>query len=229
MVTLGRFELPTCGLGNRRSIHLSYRATPIEFTTEPRPDSACASGHFQTTLLHRITTPARMRVQEIGRRSARERRVRRTEQDGRNAASLLLGLPKKKTKPESGWNFVTEKLERLKAAGFNSLWLPPVSKAAEVTSMGYDPYDYFDFGDFDQKGGVKTYFRNRAELENLIRRAHALEIQVYADMGHQPQLRSRRAGEKNLDGEIRWTKFLPTSPPSPSTSTGRTTRTSISG
>src|SRR5262245_55327352 len=23
---LGRFELPTCGLGNRRSIHLSYRA-----------------------------------------------------------------------------------------------------------------------------------------------------------------------------------------------------------
>jgi hypothetical protein len=27
VVTLGRFELPTCGLGNRRSIHLSYRAT----------------------------------------------------------------------------------------------------------------------------------------------------------------------------------------------------------
>ena len=33
MVTLGRFELPTCGLGNRRSIHLSYRATTSEFTT----------------------------------------------------------------------------------------------------------------------------------------------------------------------------------------------------
>ena len=27
MVTPGRFELPTCGLGNRRSIHLSYGAT----------------------------------------------------------------------------------------------------------------------------------------------------------------------------------------------------------
>ena len=27
MVTPGRFELPTCGLGNRRSIHLSYGAS----------------------------------------------------------------------------------------------------------------------------------------------------------------------------------------------------------
>ncbi len=27
MVTPGRLELPTCGLGNRRSIHLSYGAT----------------------------------------------------------------------------------------------------------------------------------------------------------------------------------------------------------
>ena len=26
MVTPGRFELPTCGLGNRRAIHLSYGA-----------------------------------------------------------------------------------------------------------------------------------------------------------------------------------------------------------
>ncbi len=29
MEALGRFELPTCGLGNRRSIHLSYRANPF--------------------------------------------------------------------------------------------------------------------------------------------------------------------------------------------------------
>ena len=29
MEALGRFELPTCGLGNRRSIHLSYRAVSL--------------------------------------------------------------------------------------------------------------------------------------------------------------------------------------------------------
>jgi hypothetical protein len=33
--------------------------------------------------------------------------------------------------------------------------------------MGYNPYDYFDLGDYDQKGGVKTYFGNKAELEAL--------------------------------------------------------------
>src|SRR5215831_2350881 len=31
MEALGRFELPTCGLGNRRSIHLSYRAKTSSF------------------------------------------------------------------------------------------------------------------------------------------------------------------------------------------------------
>ena len=40
-----------------------------------------------------------------------------------------------------------------------------------ILSMGYDPYDYFDLGDFDQKGGVKTLYGNRAELENLIAQA----------------------------------------------------------
>ncbi len=32
LVTPGRFELPTCGLGNRRSIHLSYGAMMLSVT-----------------------------------------------------------------------------------------------------------------------------------------------------------------------------------------------------
>lgn len=50
------------------------------------------------------------------------------------------------------------------AAGITALWLPPVSKSANLggPSMGYDPYDYYDLGDFNQKGRVKTWFGNRA-------------------------------------------------------------------
>ena len=119
--------------------------------------------------------------------------------------------PEKEDKAGEWWNFVTEKLESLKAAGFNALWLPPVSKAAEVTSMGYDPYDYFDLGDYDQKGGVKTFFGNRAELENLIRCAHDLEMQVYADMVINHNSGADTEEKNPLDGEMRWTKFLPKS------------------
>jgi alpha-amylase len=56
------------------------------------------------------------------------------------------------------------------ASGFRNhfLWLPPFSKATNPTSNGYDPYDYFDLGAFDQKGSVKTLYGNRAELEKLI-------------------------------------------------------------
>jgi alpha-amylase len=39
-----------------------------------------------------------------------------------------------------------------------SIWLPPFCKAANPDSNGYDPYDYFDLGDLDQKGSVKTAY-----------------------------------------------------------------------
>jgi Glycosidases len=62
------------------------------------------------------------------------------------------------------------------------LWLPPANKAASWKSMGYDPYDYYDLGEFDQKGGVPTWFGSKADLLDLIESAHALGLQVYADL-----------------------------------------------
>ncbi len=90
--------------------------------------------------------------------------------------------PKQEKKEGEWWNFISEKVEDLGKAGINALWLPPVSKASSNLSMGYDPYDYFDLGDFDQKGGVKTLFGNRTELEALIAKAHEHGIGLYADM-----------------------------------------------
>ncbi len=69
--------------------------------------------------------------------------------------------PAKEKQEHNWWNFLAGHVEDLSRSGFNSLWLPPVSKAAETRSMGYDPYDYFDLGDLEQKGGKKTWFGNR--------------------------------------------------------------------
>jgi hypothetical protein len=85
---------------------------------------------------------------------------------------------------ERWWTFVRARIPALGAAGFAALWLPPVHKAANIggPSMGYDPYDYYDLGDHDQKGRTPTWFGSRAELDALIRDAHDHRLRVIADM-----------------------------------------------
>lgn len=82
----------------------------------------------------------------------------------------------------SWWTFLSDRLPALRSAGFTALWLPPVQKASIIKSMGYDPYDYYDLGDFPQKGGTKTWFGNGAELRSLIQSAHNQRLDVYADL-----------------------------------------------
>ena len=50
--------------------------------------------------------------------------------------------------------------------------------------MGYDPYDYYDLGDIDQKGSIPTWFGSRSQLEELIKEVHLNRMQVYADIGY---------------------------------------------
>ena len=80
------------------------------------------------------------------------------------------------------WSLVESKLAEIARAGFTALWLPPANKAADWKSMGYDPYDYYDLGDFDQKGGTPTWFGFRIELLDRIQSAHDYGLQVYADL-----------------------------------------------
>jgi len=44
--------------------------------------------------------------------------------------------------------------------------------------MGYDIYDYYDLGEFDQKGSVRTWFGSKDELAELIGSAHENGLQV---------------------------------------------------
>lgn len=81
------------------------------------------------------------------------------------------------------WNTITPKLDDWKANGVDRIWLPPATKGASGGySMGYDPSDYFDFGEYNQHGTTKTRFGSRNELENLISKAHEKGLQVIADI-----------------------------------------------
>jgi alpha-amylase len=57
------------------------------------------------------------------------------------------------------WNTLSTRIDAWKKIGVDRIWLPPASKGMSGGfSMGYDPMDYFDFGDFDQMGTLETRF-----------------------------------------------------------------------
>jgi alpha-amylase len=90
--------------------------------------------------------------------------------------------PQAENREHQWWSFIKSKLPAIARAGFTSLWLPPANKAASWKSMGYDPYDYYDLGEFDQKGGTPTWFGSKADLLDLFEFAHAQGLQVYTDL-----------------------------------------------
>ncbi|MEQ8473843.1 MAG: alpha-amylase [Marinoscillum sp.] len=81
------------------------------------------------------------------------------------------------------WQTVQGKTAAWANAGIGAIWLPPVSKAQNGPySMGYDPTDYYDFGNYNQNGTVETRFGSKTELQSLITAAHVQNMEVYADI-----------------------------------------------
>jgi alpha-amylase len=117
----------------------------------------------------------------------------------------------KENKVGEWWNHLAELVPQLSASGFDSLWLPPISKCPTQSSNGYDPYDYFDLGDLDQKGSVKTAYGNRAELQKLIKTLHEHSMGAIADMVINHNSGADEEEVNPLDGQKRWTKFNPKS------------------
>ncbi len=121
--------------------------------------------------------------------------------------------PREEGREFNWWNYVRDQIPSLARAGFIALWLPPVHKAANIfgPSMGYDPYDYYDLGEFDQKGAVKTWFGSKQELLDLIRAAHANAMSVLADMVINHNSGADAAELNPITGQTRWTRFQPRS------------------
>jgi len=87
--------------------------------------------------------------------------------------------------PQGGvwWNTVKGKVDSWKAAGITDIWLPPAQKSdGGGFSMGYNPYDFHDLGQYNQKGTTETRAGSYAELTSLITKAHSQSMGVYADI-----------------------------------------------
>lgn len=81
------------------------------------------------------------------------------------------------------WNHFKEQVPHLKGIGIDSVWLPPAHKGvAGKEARGYDSYDLYDLGEFDQKGTIATKYGTKQELIDAVGLARASGIQVYADL-----------------------------------------------
>lgn len=110
------------------------------------------------------------------------------------------------------WDTLEFVAPEIGAAGFATVWTPPMTKSfAGRFDMGYGPYDYFDLGEFDSKGTVRTRHGNRTELENMIAALHANGVRVMADV----VLNHRAGGDAQAQEEAGPdTRFLVFNPPS---------------
>lgn len=121
------------------------------------------------------------------------------------------------------WDLVGTSGKALKALGVQHVWLPPATKGTHGLSMGYDTYDLYDLGEFDQKGTVKTRFGSKAALVEAIASLHQEGIKVLADVvlnhkGGGDETELFQVVEVNPDNRLEiisepfdiegWTKFL---------------------
>lgn len=73
------------------------------------------------------------------------------------------------------------RLESLQRLGVDRVWLPPGCKAGWQGSNGYDVYDAYDLGEFDQKGSQRTKFGDKQDLLDLSDYAHRVGVQLCWD------------------------------------------------
>jgi alpha-amylase len=81
------------------------------------------------------------------------------------------------------WHQLKEQAAHLKTIGINAVWLPPAYKGASGGySVGYDVYDLFDLGEFDQKGSVRTKYGTRQQYIDAVKACNENGIAAIADV-----------------------------------------------
>ena len=80
------------------------------------------------------------------------------------------------------WQRLGGAVAGLKATGIDNLWIPPGCKGASQQGNGYDIYDLYDLGEFNQKGeGISTKWGTKDELVRLVQSASDVGVGIYWD------------------------------------------------
>ena len=81
------------------------------------------------------------------------------------------------------WKQFTTQAQHLKDTGLTMIWFPPAYKGnAGGLSVGYDPYDLYDLGEFDQKSSIRTKYGTKDEYLEACKAAHEAGLGIMADV-----------------------------------------------
>lgn len=79
------------------------------------------------------------------------------------------------------WKKFADETPRLASMGITAAWLPPPTKGSNPEGTGYDIYDLWDLGEFDQKGEKRTKWGDKETLLAAIKKAKDAGIITYID------------------------------------------------
>lgn len=85
------------------------------------------------------------------------------------------------------WKHAEKEAKNLSELGITSVWFPPAYKGTNGGfSVGYDAYDLYDLGEFDQKNSTPTKYGTKQDYINSIQALKKENIQVIVDivLGH---------------------------------------------
>lgn len=87
--------------------------------------------------------------------------------------------------PDGGklWPEAAQRAAELADLGITAVWFPPPYKGASGGySVGYDTYDLFDLGEFDQKGSRSTKYGDKEGLLHAVNTLKHHGLEVYLDI-----------------------------------------------
>ncbi|ETW83039.1 glycoside hydrolase family 13 protein [Heterobasidion irregulare TC 32-1] len=86
----------------------------------------------------------------------------------------------------SWWAHFEQEVPNLADLGVTQVWLPPPNKATHQLGQGYDAYDLWDLGEFEQKGSVSTRWGTKQELLRAISvaKANGIDVMIDAVLNH---------------------------------------------
>lgn len=102
---------------------------------------------------------------------------------------------------DTWWTNLTALAPDIATSGFTMVWLPPPYKAANQSfSVGYDPFDHYDLGEYDQGSGLtRTRYGTKAKLTNLIATLLATNVRPMCDIVLNHMAGGSGAGNKTFD------------------------------